>query len=110
MARNVCSETGEGGIRIKPAGPILAAVIQTDEMEGCAGNGKMGDLVSQKRHMGIVCQTGRNRVRSRIAIMVSKTGKDPVPGVESVQIWEEVRDIGRVGVEDIAGQENEVWL
>ena len=110
MARNVCSKLGESGIRIEPAGPILPAVVQTDEMERCAGNGKLDDLVSQKRNMGIVCQTDRNLVRSCIAIMVPKAGKDSVPGVEVVQIGEEVWDTGRIGVQDIAGQENEVWL
>ena len=100
---------GEGSIRIEPAGPILPTVVQTDEVERCVGNGKMADLILQKRNMGIVCQASRNRLRSRILIMVAKTGKDPVPGVERVQIREEVRDIRRVGIEYIAGQENEVW-
>jgi len=100
---------GEGSIRIEPAGPILPAVVQTDEVERCVGNGKMADLILQKRNMGVVCQASRNRLRSRISIMIAKTGKDPVPGVERVQIREEVRDIRRIGIKYIAGQENEVW-
>ena len=110
MAREVCSEASEGGIRIEPSGPILPAIVQTDEMERRAGNGKMDDLVPQQRNMRVVGQAGRNRVCSRISIMVAKAGKDPVPRVECVQIGEEVRDIRRIGVQDIAGQKNEVRL
>ncbi len=109
MARNARSEVGEGSIRVEPAGPILPAVVQTDEVERCVGNGKMADLILQKRNVGIVCQASRNSLRSRISIMVAKTGKDAVPGVERVQIREEVWNIGRIGIEYITGQENEVW-
>ena len=100
---------GEGGIRVEASGPILAAVVQADEMECRAGNSKTDDLVSQQRNMGIVREAGRNSLRSRISIMVAKTGKDAVPSVERVQIRKEVRDIRRIGIEYIAGQENEVW-
>ncbi len=100
---------GEGGIRVESSGPILAAVVQADEMECRAGNSKTDDLVPQQRNMGIVREAGRNSLCSRISIMVAKAGKDPVPGVERVQIREEVRDIRRIGIEYIAGQENEVW-
>ena len=100
---------GEGGIRVESSGPILPAVVQADEMECRAGNSKTDDLVPQQRNMGIVCEAGRNSLRSRISIMVAKAGKDSVPGVERVQVREEVRDIRRIGIEYIAGQENEVW-
>ena len=100
---------GEDGIRVEPSGPILAAVVQADEMERCPGNGKLDDLVPQQRNMGMVCQASRNSLRSRVAVMVTQAGKDAVPSVERVQIRKEVRDMGGIGVEYIAGQENEVW-
>ena len=100
---------GEDGIRVEPSGPILAAVVQTDEMERCTGNGKLDDLVPQQRNMGMVCQASRNSLRSRVAVMVTQAGKDAVPSVERVQIRKEVRDMGGIGIEYIAGQENEVW-
>ncbi len=100
---------GEDGIRVEPSGPILAAVVQADEMERCTGNGKLDDLVPQQRNMGMVCQASRNSLRSRVAVMVTQAGKDAVPSVERVQIRKEVRDMGGIGIEYIAGQENEVW-
>ncbi len=103
VARNACSETGEGRVRIKSAGPILSAVIQTDEMECCAGNGKMSDLVPQKRNMRIMLQASFNRMRSCIVVMVPKAGKDPVSRVECVQVRKEVWNMRRIGVQNIAG-------